>query len=46
MVMPVDMMLGIMFPLHAHISMNFVITDYLPKLTSSASAPPFRRARI
>ena len=34
--MPVDLALGVLFPLHSHIAMNFVITDYVPKITSSA----------
>ena len=28
---PVDMILGVMFPLHAHIGLNYVISDYVPK---------------
>ena len=32
------MALGVLFPLHSHIAMNFVITDYVPKVTKSASA--------
>ena len=38
MCFPIDMALGVMFPLHSHIAMNFVITDYVPKFTKSASA--------
>ena len=34
---PVDMGLAIMFPLHGHIGMNYVITDYVPKLFSKAA---------
>lgn len=29
--MPVDLALGIMIPLHGHIAMNMVLTDYVPK---------------
>ncbi|CAM9508446.1 unnamed protein product, partial [Phaeothamnion confervicola] len=28
---PVDLALGVAFPLHAHIGMNYVISDYVPK---------------
>ena len=28
--MPVDLALGVIFPLHAHIGMNWVISDYVP----------------
>jgi succinate dehydrogenase (ubiquinone) membrane anchor subunit len=31
--LPVDLALGVMFPLHAHIGMNYVISDYVPKAT-------------
>ena len=39
---PVDMGLAIMFPLHGHIGMNYVITDYVPKLLSKAAVGPAR----
>ncbi|CAM9427274.1 unnamed protein product [Ectocarpus sp. 6 AP-2014] len=29
--MPLDIVLGIAMPLHAHIGMNYVISDYVPK---------------
>jgi|SaaInlStandDraft_6_1057023.scaffolds.fasta_scaffold74207_1 succinate dehydrogenase (ubiquinone) membrane anchor subunit len=29
--MPVDIVLGIVFPMHAHIGMNYIISDYCPK---------------
>ena len=29
--MPVDIALGVFFPLHAHVGMNYVISDYVPK---------------
>jgi succinate dehydrogenase (ubiquinone) membrane anchor subunit len=29
--MPVDLALGIFLPLHGHIGMNSVLTDYMPK---------------
>ena len=28
---PVDVALGLIFPIHAHIGMNYVISDYVPK---------------
>jgi len=30
--MPVDIALGVLLPLHGHIGMNYVITDYATKL--------------
>ena len=39
---PVDMGLAVMFPLHGHIGMNYVITDYVPKLFSKAAVGPAR----
>ena len=29
--MPFDMLLGVLFPLHGHVAMNHVVTDYVPK---------------
>ncbi len=29
--MPVDVVLGLLFPFHAHVGMNYVISDYVPK---------------
>jgi succinate dehydrogenase (ubiquinone) membrane anchor subunit len=31
--LPVDVTLGVLYPLHAHIGMNYVISDYIPKAT-------------
>jgi len=28
--LPIDLTLSILFPLHAHIGMNWIITDYVP----------------
>lgn len=28
---PVDLTLGVLFPLHSHVALNYVITDYVPK---------------
>ena len=30
--LPVDLALGVLFPVHGHIAMNMVLTDYVPKL--------------
>ena len=37
--MPLDVVLGLALPLHAHIGMNYVITDYVPKLSRKAVGP-------
>ena len=29
--MPIDIVLGVFFPLHSHVAMNYVISDYVPK---------------
>lgn len=28
---PIDFILGVAFPLHAHVGLNYVISDYVPK---------------
>lgn len=28
---PIDLFLGIAFPLHAHVGFNYIISDYVPK---------------
>ena len=43
---PVDMGLAVMFPLHGHIGMNYVITDYVPKLFSKAAVGPARAIMV
>ena len=40
--MPVDLALGILFPVHAHIGMNLVITDYAKKLFGKGAVQPCR----
>ncbi|CAM9849684.1 unnamed protein product [Sphacelaria rigidula] len=40
--MPVDVVLGIAMPVHAHIGMNYVISDYVPR----ASRGPARGAML
>lgn len=29
--MPIDFALGVIFPFHSHIAINYVISDYVPK---------------
>ena len=31
LVLPIDVTLGVLFPLHSHVALNTVITDYVPK---------------
>ena len=37
--MPIDILMGLALPIHAHIGMNYVITDYVPKLSKGAVGP-------
>ena len=37
--MPIDISLGILFPVHAHIALNSVISDYLPVAYRSVARP-------
>ena len=37
--MPVDVALGLAIPLHAHIGMGYVITDYVPKVSKGLVGP-------
>jgi len=39
---PLDMALAFALPLHGHIGMNYVITDYVPKFISKAATGPAR----
>ena len=39
---PVDMGLAVMFPLHGHIGMNYVLTDYVPKMFGKSALGPAR----
>ena len=32
---PIDLFLGVAFPLHAHIGFNYIISDYVPKASRS-----------
>ena len=34
---PVDIALGVAFPAHAHIGMNYIISDYVPKAARGAA---------
>jgi succinate dehydrogenase (ubiquinone) membrane anchor subunit len=29
--LPIDLALGVLFPIHSHIALNYVISDYVPK---------------
>ena len=40
--MPIDLALGVLFPLHAHFSMNGVITDYAAKIFGKGATMPCR----
>ena len=40
--MPVDLALGVLLPLHGHIGMNYVITDYAAKLLGDGARGPAR----
>jgi len=37
-ILPIDLALGVVLPIHSHIALNFVVSDYVPK----ASAPAVR----
>ena len=41
-----DMALAVAFPLHGHIGMNYVITDYVPKFFGKAARGPARIAML
>jgi succinate dehydrogenase (ubiquinone) membrane anchor subunit len=32
---PIDLTLGLLFPIHSHIALNYVISDYVPKTARS-----------
>jgi succinate dehydrogenase (ubiquinone) membrane anchor subunit len=34
---PIDLALGVLFPLHSHIGLNYVISDYVPKALRSTA---------
>ncbi len=42
--LPVDLALGFALPLHGHIGMNYVITDYATKVFGSGARDPARAA--
>lgn len=33
--MPIDIILGIVFPLHSHVGLNYIVSDYVPKAQRS-----------
>jgi succinate dehydrogenase (ubiquinone) membrane anchor subunit len=44
--MPVDLALGILFPFHSHVALNYVITDYVPKAGRSAARAALLAATV
>ena len=36
---PIDVVLGIVLPVHSHIGMNYVLRDYVPKISRAALGP-------
>ena len=38
---PIDLTLGVLFPLHSHVALNYVVTDYVPR-----AQRPFARALV
>ena len=40
--MPFDLLIGIALPMHGHIGMNLVATDYVGKIAGKAAVGPFR----
>ena len=44
--MPVDLALGVAFPLHAHFAMNCVIADYAEKFLGKGAKGPSRVAML
>ena len=44
--MPVDLALGVALPLHGHIGMNYVITDYAEKFIGAGARGPARIAMV
>ena len=43
---PVDLALGFIFPLHSHIALNYVISDYVPKASRGAARAVLLSATI
>jgi len=35
--LPFDLLLGALFPLHSHVALNYVISDYVPKVSRPAA---------
>ncbi len=34
---PIDLILGIIFPIHSHVALNYVISDYVPKASRTVA---------
>ena len=35
--LPFDLLLGALFPLHSHVALNYIISDYVPKASRPAA---------
>lgn len=44
--MPVDLALGVLFPFHSHVALNYVITDYVPPAGRTAARGALLAASI
>ena len=38
-ILPLDVVRGVALPFHAHVGLNYVITDYVPKVSHSLTTP-------
>ena len=43
---PIDLALGFMFPLHSHVALNYVISDYVPKASRAGARAVLLSATI
>jgi len=43
---PVDLALGFIFPLHSHVALNYVVSDYVPKASRGAARAVLLTATI
>lgn len=44
--MPIDIALGVIFPFHSHVALNYVITDYVPKPARGAARAALLAATV
>jgi succinate dehydrogenase (ubiquinone) membrane anchor subunit len=33
--LPIDIVLGVLFPIHSHVALNYIVSDYIPKTLRS-----------